>query len=186
VPIEAQELADSFAQELLGSPPVLNVPDRHARPAIFGIDLTLGALEVYYRIENLHPCEIATLMVRIHAAERASEILAMLSETQPRAIRHSLPGSTWGFSYALHSDESITFSIYTFARTLFGPDGWIRNAVLSMGERHGWDLAAYAKMSEPLRGSRRVPCHHGIFGLIVPQGKPLAPWIGLAPPEPNA
>jgi hypothetical protein len=184
LPREAEAEADAFGEELLGSAPVLNVPERDARPTLVGVDLNSGDIEIYYRIENLHPLEISTLLKRAHAVERAPEVLAMLSESQPVSIRHHLPGATWGFSYSLDAAQGITFSIYTFARTLFGPDGWIREGVLSMGRRHGWDLGTYECMSEPLIGRRWGACHHGLFGLVVPPGRPVAAWIGLAPPEP--
>ena len=186
LPPEVEAEADAFGEELLGSTPVLNVPCRDARPTLVGVDLASGGLEIYYRIDNLHPLEIGTLLGRANAAERAPEVLTMLAESQPLPIRHHLPGATWGFSYSLGPDNDITFSIYTFARTLFGPDGWARDGVLSMGDRHGWDLAAYERMSEPLSGCRGFLCHHGLFGLVVPPGRSPAAWIGLAPPETQA
>jgi hypothetical protein len=182
IPPEAALEADVFGEELLGSPPVLNVPGRNARPSLAGIDLTSGRIELYYRIENLHPLEIRTLLSRADAGGRAEEMLALLAESQPRPILHELPGATWGFSYSRDIDGAMTFTIYTFARTLFGPDGWVRDAVLGMGRRHGWKLTGYPRMSEPLAGRRGFRCHHGIIGLVARPGCPLAAWIGLAPP----
>lgn len=183
LPAEAEKEADAFGEELLGSAPVLNVPGRDARPTLVGLDLASGGVEIYYRIENLHPLEIGTLLGRANAAERAPELLAMLAESQPLPIRHQLPGAVWGFSYSLGSGNGITFSIFTFASTFFGPDGWARDSVLSMGRRHGWDLIAYEQMSKPLIERRGSTCHHGLFGLIVPSGQPPAGWVSLAPPE---
>lgn len=181
LPREARAEADVLGTELLGSDPVLDVPGRDARPALLGIELSSGKIELYYRIEHLHPLEISTLLGRAHAAERAGELLAMLGESQRVPIRHELPGTTWGFSYAVGNAGEVTFSLYTFARTLFGPDGGIREGLLAMGQRYGWDLDSYSRLSEPLRGRRRWPCHHGIFGLIVPPAAAPGAWIGLAP-----
>ena len=186
LPREARVEAEALGHELLGSSAVLDVPGRDARPTLLGIDLSSGKLELYYRVEHLHPLEISTLLGRASAAERAQEVLAMLGASQPLPIRHVLPGATWGFSYAVGSSAEVTFSLYTFARTLFGPDGWIRAGLLAMGRRHGWDLEGYARMSEPLIGRRGLPCHHGIFGLIVPPRAAPAAWIGLAPVEQRA
>lgn len=185
LPAEAEKEVDAFGEELLGSAPVLNVPCRDARPTLVGLDLASDRVEIYYRVENLHPLEIGTLLTRANAAERAPELLAMLIESQPLPIRHRLPGAAWGFSYSLDADNSITFSIFTFAGTFFGPDGWVRDGVLSMGRRHGWDLAAYERMSEPLIGRRGFACHHGLFGLVVPPGRPPSAWVSLAPAEPQ-
>jgi hypothetical protein len=186
LPREARAEAEGIGRELLGSAAVLDVPGRDARPTLLGIELSSGKLELYYRIEHLHPLEISTLLRRANAAERAGEVLAMLGASQPLPIRHVLPGATWGFSYAVGSAAEVTFSLYTFARTLFGPDGWIREGLLAMGRRYGWDLDGYARMSEPLSGRRGLPCHHGIFGLIVPPHAAPAAWIGLAPVEHRA
>lgn len=181
-PPPAAARADAWATALLGSAPVLTGAGRNARPALAGIELATGALEVYYRIEHLHPREIATLMARAGMAGRASELLQMLDATQPVPIRHALPGATWGCSYAAAPGGRITFSLYTFARTLFGPDGRIRAGLLAMGRRHGWDLSLYERISGPLAGTRGIACHHGIVGLVVPPDAPPAVWIGLAPP----
>jgi hypothetical protein len=182
LPAQAQAQADAFGQALLGTPPVLDVPGRDARPALVGIELGSGKVEIYYRIENLHPLEIGTLLARANLAARAPEVVSLLAESQRTPIRHELPGPTWGFSYSLDADGEVTASIYTFARTLFGPDGWARDAVLSMARRHQWDLRGYAAMSEPLAGSRGFESHHGIFGVVVRRGSPIAAWVGLAPP----
>lgn len=181
IPPESAIEADLIAEEILGNKPVLNVPGRNARPTIIGIDLKKGIYEVYYRIENLHPLEIATLLSRINASERAPELLEMLSATQPLRIKHELPGSTWGFSYSKENDTEYTFSLYTFASTLFGPDGWIRDGILSLGEKYNWNLNGYSKMSQSLKNSRGYVSHHGIFGLVMPPKMKPAPWIGLAP-----
>jgi hypothetical protein len=181
-PPTAAARADAWAAALLGSAPVLTGEGRNARPALAGIDLAGGEHEIYYRIEHLHPREIATLMARAHMAERAPEVLAMLDATQAVPIRHALPGATWGCSYVAAPGRRTTFSLYTFARTLFGPDGWIRAGLLAMGARHGWDLSQYERMSSPLAGRRGIECHHGIVGLVVPPTGPPAAWIGLAPP----
>lgn len=185
LPREARAEAEGLGRELLGSAAVLDVPGRDARPTLLGMELCTGKLELYYRIEHLHPLEISTLLGRANAAERAGEVLEMLGASQPLPIRHVLPGATWGFSYSVGAAD-VTFSLYTFARTWFGPDGWIREGLLAMGRRHRWDLDSYARMSEPLIGRRGLPCHHGIFGLIVRPNTPPAAWIGLAPVEHRA
>ncbi|RWW91705.1 hypothetical protein [Flavobacterium cerinum] len=181
VPPEAAIEADVIAEEILGGKPVLNIPDRNAKPTIFGLDLKKGTYEVYYRIENLHPLEIATLLSRINASERASELLEMISETQSLPIKHKLPGSTWGFSYSKETDTEFTFSLYTFASTLFGPDGWVRDGILSLGAKYNWNLKGYYEMSQSLKGSRGFTSHHGIFGLVMPPKRKPAAWIGLSP-----
>ncbi|CAI2768575.1 hypothetical protein [Flavobacterium collinsii] len=181
VPPEAAIEADAIAEEILGSKAVLNVSDRNARPTIFGIDLKKGTYEVYYRIENLHSLEIATLLSRINASERASELLIILSDTQSLPIKHELPGAVWGFSYSKETNSEYTFSLYTFANTLFGPDGWVRDGILSLGEKYSWNLNAYSDMSQSLKGSRGYVSHHGIFGLVMPPKSKPAAWIGLAP-----
>lgn len=185
LPAEAEKEADAFGEELLGSAPVLNVPYRDARPTLVGLNLASSGVEIYYRVENLHPLEIGTLLGRANATERAPELLAMLAESQSLPIRHQLPGAVWGFSYSLDSGNNITFSIFTFAGALFGPDGQTRDGVLSMGRRHGWDLAAYEQMSKPLIGRRGFAHHHGLFGIILPPGRLPAAWVSLAPPGPG-
>ncbi len=185
IPPQASMAADLWAEERLpGS--VLNVPGRNARVTLIGIDLSTMVTEIYYRIENLHPREIQLLMRRGGAAHRAPELLAAVEEWAQWKVRHELPGSIWGFSYALKGGRSAAFSLFTFARTLIGVDRGVRTRLLSLGENRNWDLSVYEQMSRPLADYRGPLCHHGVFGFIVRPDTPVAPWVGLAPPEMRA
>ena len=183
LPEAAASQAEALGRDMLGNGPVLDIPGRAARPVLIGINLTSGELEIYYRIDNLHPQEIGTLMARGQLEPRAEEVRAIVSASQPVALRHEMPGRTWGFSYCRAAQAAPVFSLYTFARTLFGPDGWVRTGVLALARSFDWDLGIYPQLSQPLAGSRAFPGLHGIFGIVVrPDGAPGA-WIGLAPAE---
>jgi hypothetical protein len=186
IPIEAAADAEARGIAMLGRPPVLTDPDRAARPVLVGINPATGDHEIYYRVENLHPAEIGTLMQRIGLNDRAAEVRAIVAATQRIPPRHAMPGRTWGFSYAVTAEREPIFSLYSFARTLFGPDGRIRDGVLALAQRFGWDLGAYAELSAPLRDSRSFTGRHGLFGIVVAPGSPPGAWIGLAPPTPEA
>jgi hypothetical protein len=156
---------------------------RNVRLTLVGIDLASMEKELYYRVENLHPRDIELLLRRVDASRRAPELLAALEECMQRRIRHELPGYVWGFSYALHAHRPITFSLFSFARTLIGVDRGVREMVLSLGAHHGWELTAYEHMSRPLEKYRGSLCHHGVLGFVLYPDMPVAPWVGLAPPE---
>lgn len=186
IPIEAAADAEAWGTPMLGRPPVLADPDRAARPVLIGINPATGEYEIYYRVENLHPMEIGALMQRIGLDDRDAEVRAIVAASQRIPPRHALPGRTWGFSYAVAAGREPIFSLYSFARTLFGPDGRIRDGVLALARRFDWDLEAYAQLSAPLRDSRSFTGRHGLFGIVVAPGSAPGAWIGLAPPMPEA
>jgi hypothetical protein len=183
IPSEAVLEANTWADDLLGSSAILTDPDRNARPVLAGFDLASSSLEVYYRIENMHPLEIATLLGRTCMSDRAPELLSTLTRSQRWPHSHRLPGQTWGFSYSRQVDGSIIFSLYTFTGTLFGPDGWARESILRLADEQDWCLDDYKEASRPLANSRALPGHHGILGLMIAPDAELAAWVGLSPPE---
>jgi hypothetical protein len=185
LPREAGASAEPVIEDLLGSAAVLTGPERGAHLCLLGLDLASSALEAYYRVNALHPREIAPLMARIGLDHRAAELLDVLQSCTSTRLRHRLPGDAWGFSYAASAGakQAPVFTLYTLARTLFGPDHWSREGVLGLAGRMGWDLGAYAEVSAPLLNRRRFVSYHGMFGLVIRPDAPLGAWIGLAPPE---
>lgn len=185
LPPEATAAAEPFVHGLLGSAAALTGPRRGALLCLLGVDLASGWLEAYYRVDHLHPRESGPLMARVGMEHRAAELLDVLQSCTPTPLRHRLPGGPWGFSYATSADgkRAPVFTLYTMARTLFGPDHWIRMGVLALANRMGWSVSAYAELSAPLLNRRSYVCYHGMFGLVVRPDAPLGAWIGLAPPE---
>jgi len=172
----------TWEQRIVKRPPVL--PSRGVRLCMVGYSADSGGLELYYDTRGLMPGEIATLMSRIGLESRAEEVRETLQRAYRRPIRRELPGSDFGFSYALPPKGGpVVFSLYTFANALFGGDSSIRSAVLELARVQGWDASLYQEISKPLENTRGFITHHGVFGIVAPKTGPLAVTFGLAPPQ---
>jgi hypothetical protein len=177
--------ADSWSHELLGSPPVR--PGDDVRVEMIGYDESSRRIELYHQVLNMHPAGIRLLLRRAGLEARNDEVLGLLQACYPFPMRRELPSSVFGFSYSIPFDGGpVLLSLYTFAVALFGGDGFIRSRLLELGARHGWDLAWYAKLTEPLQDRRDATTCHGMFGITLAADGPLHLSIGLTPPTDSA
>jgi hypothetical protein len=182
VPTQAATAAEAIATRTIGQKPVLDMAGRSARLCLVGGDLTTDRTEFYYRVENLHPREISTLLARGGCGDRASGLLALINRTQKVPLRHTLPGSLWGMSYTCGVEGVSAVTIYTFASTLFGPDHLVRSGISALADTYCWDLGDYAAVSRTLAKAHNGPLHHGMIGFVVRPDCAILPWIGVAPP----
>lgn len=185
LPREATRVMEPFIHGLLDGDAEAIEPTRGAHLSLLGVDPEGEYVELYFQVDSLHPRELRPLMARVGMEHRAAELLALLQSCTPTPLRHRLPGGAWGFSYSTSGDRkrAPVFTLYTMARTFFGPDHWTRLGVLELQRRMGANLGAYAELSAPLRNRRSYVCYHGMFGLVSRPDAPLGAWIGLAPPE---
>jgi hypothetical protein len=180
IPAAAGPVLEAWEERRVGRPAVLTV--REPRLVMIGCDAR--RLELYYRARGLRPGEVATLLGRVGLEGRAGELLELLELAYRRPVRRELPSVDFGWSYAFSDHGPETFTLYTFANSLFGGDGRIRRALLGLGERLGWDLSFYEALSRPLSERRGFPTRHGLFGLAIGPVGPPAVAFGLTPPEP--
>lgn len=180
VPIAAARAADAWSAELSG---LGHDVAQHARVEMIGYDPAARRLEFYRRARNQSPVSIRLVMRRLRLESCTEELFDLLQRAHRFSLAGRLPSSDCGYSESLSQDGAPTiFSLYFFARSLFGGDGSIRAAVLRLAAECGWDLADYDVISEPLVGVVGPVTRHGMFCLAVgPQSAP-AITLGLVPP----
>lgn len=181
VPRDADALARSYVEGWLGRFPTIQ-----GRPILLrmiGYYPHSGEIELYFRVLHMRSWELRALLSPIGLEARQDELLNALQLAYGRPIWYEMPGATFGFSYALRSGQPAVFSLYTFARTMFGGSARTREQTLHFSRQCGWDLNCYAEMSAPLASAGGRSNAHGMFGLAVGAEGPPQMHIGLRPPE---
>ncbi|CAO3430198.1 hypothetical protein [Azospirillum endophyticum] len=186
VPDESAQEAERFATELIGRPRPLG--NRPQRIEMIAYDPAGGRVEVYSRIEDMTTPELTALLWRADLMGRTADLREALAQCYPFPIDRDLPGSVFGYSHSVPvaGGGPIAFTLYTYARTMFGGDGRIRTALLGQAPRLEWDLGFYADLSAPLSMSEDVTTHHTMFGISLVGDRPAALHFGLAPPGEGA
>jgi hypothetical protein len=170
----------SWEEDLIGAPPVLE--PRSVQPVMLGLDGLRGGVEVYARCVGLHPAELDVLLGRVGLAPRGGEVVRMVEALMRRSIRFSLPADDMGFSYALDAGgRALAFTWYATARSLLGPPARAREAILRVGRSAGWDLDAYAALTD----APETP-HHGLIGITLLSGGLLQLNVSVAAAQPTA
>ncbi len=173
-------------KEFFGAEPLL--PDNGARLVAIGQELDLSRTEFYFRLQSsqLEYWQVGYLLRRVGLEARQVDLLSLLEEVRGFALtqaRPKLPEGVYGFSFSFSSQgEPTVFSLFTFAETLLGTDGQIRQTLLSIAQQKGWDFRRYAALSEPLANWTQKHQHHNAIAFVVtPNGSPSL-YISLSPP----
>jgi hypothetical protein len=141
-------------------------------------------IECYFQVAELESWELARLLRRANLSSRHTELLELLEEITGRPAHANIPGENLGCSYSFALDGSPTvFSLFVYARSVFGGDASIRRNLLELGKRRGWNLLAYEKLSEPLVNRTGRKTRHGMLAFIVPPEGSLLLHVGIRPPE---
>ena len=168
---------------------LLGQPARRGRAALsmVGWESSTQRLELYFEARRLGRADVTALLGRVGLGARGHDLLDAFSRWSARAVGERLPEGRWGFSYALDpGGRPLTFTLYTFADTLFSSDANVRRAILGRARAEGFDADLYERLSEPLRERHNGDHHHGMLGVTVAaEGPPVYAW-GLAPPRPSA
>jgi hypothetical protein len=117
-------------------------------------------------------------------AERHTSLLDLLAESYNRPVQSTIPDENLGFSfsYSLAGGPTI-FSLFTYARSVFGSDANIRLRLLELGKKKGWNLQTYEQLTAPLAHRTSWKTRHGLICFVVPPDGPLVLQIGIRPPE---
>lgn len=170
-----------------GTQPLL--PNHTAQLVAIGEELGTSRTEFYFKITHpgLEYWEISYLLRRFDLSERQLDLLSLIEETRGYSLneqRPKLPQTTYGFSLSVAAPgEPIVFSLFTFAGPFIGGDGQIRQKLLSLSERRGWNFANYAALTEPLANWQDQNLHHNAIAFIVLPNGSLGLHISLSPPE---
>lgn len=182
VPRAAASEANAFVRTLLGERRLLAT--RVPRLRLIGYEPDTSRMELYFRTEHLDMWEVTHLLRRAGLASRAAQLLGLLEAAYDRPMTTVFPRSHCGFSFSLAPAAGPTvFSLFLFARSVFGGDGSIRRRLLALATQQGWSLQHYAAFSAPLAQRSGWRTRHGMVAFIVPPEAPLALQIGLRPPE---
>lgn len=187
VPNSGSEAAEEMIRSYFGAEPLL--PNKTAQLVAIGEELGTSRTEFYFKITHpgLEYWEIGYLLRRFSLSERQVDLLTLIEEIGGYSLnehRPKLPATTYGFSVSVAApNEPVVFSLFTFAGPFLGGDGQIRQKLLSLAERRGWDFSNYAALTEPLADWHEQNLHHNVIAFIVaPQGS-LGLHISLSPPE---
>lgn len=180
VPSDATNEADDWSAELSDTAPDVS---HQARVEMIGYDPATRRIEFYRRGRNQSPVSIRQMMCRLRLDSRADEMFELLQRAYRFSLAGRLPSSDCGYSTSLSQDGGSTqFSLYFFARSMFGGDGSTRDVILRLAAESGWELGDYERISEPLVGVGGPVTRHGMFAVTVGLESPIAVSIGLVPP----
>jgi hypothetical protein len=181
VPRSGMLAARHLCSDILSEEPLLNSCATQFR--MIGYEPGRQLIEFYFQVEKLETWELGRLLNRVNLGSRQAELLGLLEETYARPMLANIPSANLGLSYsfALCGGPAI-FSLFTYARSVFGSDQSIRRKLLAIGVRNGWDLRIYQRLSAPLATQTGWRTSHGLLAFVVPDEGPLAVRIGIRPP----
>ena len=167
---------------LPGDKPIL--PDHRFKLQMIGYEPESLRTELYFKIKEFEPWELGLLLHKAGIEARQPDLLKIIEEIYGFPIERALAGSTIGFSYSMPANGGkATFSMFKYARSVFGSDCSIRKSLLALGTRKGWDIRSYTAVSEPLDDRTGWNTWHGMIAFTVPPEGLPSMSIGLRPPE---
>jgi hypothetical protein len=167
--------------EARGTAPALGEAAVQALPA--GSQLRLvgaaGPLrESYFRRDRLRAAEIGRLLRALDRREAFAPLCASIAGTLPWPSREELVPVDAGFSVS----TAGAFSVFTYARRLWGADGAIRRRLLDLANRHGWDFSTYARVTAPLETAEDYLTAHGVLAWVAAPGRDVELRVSVRPP----
>ena len=158
----------AWEAELAGSP--LPRAARGAVATMVGLDPTGGGTEIYFSSGRLFPSDIPALLARIGLDAGDGAVTRFATGLARRRPRFELPSWDMGFSNAYDAKgRGVTFTWYSTAAGLLGPDHRTREGLLRFGAAEGWEMTRYAAMTAG------VPPRHVLVGAALgAAGRPPA------------
>lgn len=184
VPAAAQPDAAAYLCSRLGRP--LALPGRRQEVQMAGWYPASGDVELYSRVHQLRPWELAALMSPVGLDALAPAVLAIFEDIYGRPFGQRLPGPLFGYSYGLPAPGSAhgpSFSFFGFCEAVAGDDASTRRRLRGHWQRQGACMDYYAEMSGPTAVHPGPWNHHGLLGVTVTAGAGPVTHIGLRPPE---
>jgi hypothetical protein len=134
--------------------------------------------EFYFRRDFLEVAEVGRMLCGLGLRECFHPLVESVANTIPWPVRERLLPTDSGFSIA----PGRAFSVFTYARSLWGSDGSIRRRMLELAAREGADFRLYEAVSRPLASSAAYCTRHSILAWIVSPRRPVELRITLRPP----
>lgn len=181
------ELADHIKPVLFGA---LRLPydlpvDLGIQPVMLGLPLDRPQAEIYFQLARADRPFIRWILSRIGFPDRTDDIFRMLEQLCDSRLDGSLDWSSLGFSITCRPDgqtETVTF--YSFASSAIGSDHMVREQVMNLGRRHGWDMRLYAALSAGAVGTGDLNIFHGMVGVAAGHRGPVHFTTGICPASP--
>lgn len=145
------------------------LPVRGLVPIMAGIDPARPGIEVYCDVAPMAADALAIICAQAGLPAQSRKAIALLDALMQQRTGAWMPSAEQGLSLALDAcGKVIALTWHAHADALLGPAPRARDAVLQLGARQGWDMAAYAAMSTPDQHDA-VPWH-GVVGLTIAAG----------------
>lgn len=183
VPESNSEEHAFLIRDMLGTVNLL--PRRKPRFLMIGYEPATSRLELYFCINGLEYWEIERLLSLAGMRDQWPGLLSIIEETHQYRPEFVLSHTMLGFSFTAQRDrKEIVFTLFEFARFVFGSDKSIRTKILDYAELKNWDLKCYEAISLPVAERDRCDdTKHGIISYIVKPGSQPTLGITLRPPD---
>ncbi len=182
VPRTGMREAQYLVREMIADQPLPNLSDSEFR--LIGYEPEEKRFECYFQIDRLETWELERLMCQAGLAERQTSLLNLLAQSYNRPMQSTIPDENLGFSFSFSLAGGPTiFSLFTYARSVFGSDANIRLRLLKLGEEKGWNFQTYEQLTTPLAHRMSWKTRHGLVSFVVPPAGQLFLLIGIRPSE---
>lgn len=145
-------------------------------------------LELYLRAGELDDVSLSRLLSIGGQGPRLDEVHDLVADLCRSTGRPVLPGASYGCSFSVPLDPArrhagTGVSVFSFARAMLGHDRRVRDLILGLAERRGWDFSGYEAVSRAIAGARatRLPVH-GMVSFVMVAGRAPAFHVGIRPP----
>ena len=162
--------------------PVPHLSDRQLQLRIYGYEPTTGTHECYYRVVHMMSYHVYHLLRQVELGHRTRELLNLIQEAYSRPLRDKLPGGSAGLSFSYGPGRPVVFTLFLFARALWGGDCHILQRLTTLAAARSWKLGAYRQAAAPLAARNVYQTYHGLLGFVVASDAPIQVTIGLRPP----
>lgn len=167
--------------ELASDPqPILH--DREIELRLYAYEPASDVHERYFRVRRLHPHHLRPLLRCAGLAHRTDELVELIRRSYGHPIDDAIPGGSVGFSLAGPIGGPTVFTLYVFARALWGGDRRIRRALAELAAARGWELSAYQQASAPLADRDVHSTYHAMTGFVIDADGSIDVTVGLRPP----
>ncbi|MGB9103032.1 hypothetical protein [Stenotrophomonas indicatrix] len=147
----------------------MQLPVRGLVPIMAGVDPARPGIEVYCDVAPMATDALAIICTRTALPAQSRKAIALLEALMQQRIGAEMPSAEQGLSLALDAQgRVISLTWHAPADALLGPAPQAREALLRLGKKQGWNMAAYAAMSAPDQHAA-VPWH-GVVGLTISDG----------------
>lgn len=179
VPSQQQHAAQQPLLAALGVRSLLPAAPGPGATAV-AYDVDDGTVEFVFRPDDIAPWQLERMAQVAGFGARFNELTEVIMALAGATTLHGLPAP--GFAVQLSADNAPQrFSVSCDAGGLLGSDMRIRHAVLRLAANLGWDLGAYAAVSEPLRERRGAMMHTRLEFALGERG-PVGFALQLRPP----